>query len=380
MNKKIISSAAAVIIFAVILAFAVVPAAQTAAVNGKDAKCLNNMYALKDKLEYFLNGTESNEFWYDLISEKNSQKLINALNEQLDKKIDTSSYYIKFSEWSLTILCRRHPAELSIIVNIPNNFIAYKNEFDEPATDMILYLEAYGRDIYFQNTILDESNPNKKVFTSSDNLTELFPDIKVTAHYAGGGERLLNSDEYRLYASELDMTKSGEKTLCVSAAGQDWRSDLFTTFEIYVLDNEEREPLVVDGGNFGTYELASWVWTDYVADALDTYDDYMEFDASIVFDGGSYYYYPDGFAIIKASENNGTIKGAVDLDNHSKEAYHIKFNTNKVVNGSDISVSSMKDGYMKVSANDKVYIWQTTASKDQPKGWIEVYCEKKKLN
>lgn len=378
MTKKIISVLAA-LIFAAFTAFAVYPAAYTAIDNGKAAKCLRNSYILRNKLEEFLNGEKENKLWYDLIAEKNSSKLLNALNSRLEKPVDISSYYIKFGDGEVTVLCRAHPTVLNVSAEIPDNVISYAEDYTEPKSDYILYIEAYGRDIYFQNTILDYNNINKTQFTGSDNLAELFPDIKVKAHFAGGGERVLRPDEYTIRGN-LDMTKAGKKTLGITFKNQAWMSRLFTAFDIYVLDNEQREPLVVDGGNFGVYELASWVWTDYVADAMNADGSYMDFDASIVFDGGVYYYYPDGFAILKENEDNGSIKGAVDISNHKKEAYHIEFNTKKVINSNKESDSSMKDGYLKVGAQDKVYIWQSVPSKELPKGWIEVYCEKNKLS
>lgn len=376
MSKRIISAAAAVI-FAALTAFACVPAAYRAADNGRAKECLAETYMLKNKLDGILNGTTENGYWYDLIAEKSSKKLLEALNSRLDDPVDISAYYIKFGNGEVTFLCRRHPTVLNVSSEVPDNVVTYSDDTESVKSDIITYIEAYGRDMYFQNAILDSQNPTVSVHEGD--LTDLFPDIKVRAHFLGGGSRILRPDEYTVTAGKLDMAKAGKKTLSIRFKNQGWQTRLFTVFDIYVIDNKEREPLVVDGGNFGVYELASWVWTDYVADAMNAEGSYMEFDASIVFDGGSYYYYPDGFTILKENEDNGTIDGAVDTSNWKKKAYRIEFNTDKVTNGKSISISSMKDGYLKVAAEDKVYIWQNTASKELPKGWIEVYCEKKKL-
>lgn len=374
------TSLSALLVLAVLTAvgFAFVPSLVKSLDNGDKKECLKNSQALLSVLEEKLGGTETNKFWYDLLTEQNSNKLLSALNRELKTPVDISNYYVKFGGERLMILCTEHPQTLDAAMQVPDNLIWYGDDYVEPQSSLITALSASGRDMYFQNTMLDSSNPSKTLFTDADDTNSLFPDIIVTAHYAGGGERILESDEYKILVNSLDMTKTGRKTLEIMYNNKPW-GFLFTTFDIEIIPNSKREPLIVDGGINGKYELASWVWTDYVADALDASGSYMDFTASIVFDNGEYYYFPDGFSIVKDNEDNGSIKGALDVDNHKKPAYYLTFNTRSIFLTDTESNSPAREGSLKVSKDGTIFIWQDKKSKEFPKGWLQIFCEKKVL-
>lgn len=383
MNKivKIIKISVSVLLVAAVftaIGFAFVPAIVTSVDNGNREKCLDNSKELLSVLDKRLNGTEENKFWYDLIAERNSNKLLSALNRELENPVDISSYYIKFNDERVTVLCTNHPQELSAELSIPDNLVHYEDTYIEPQSTLVTSLSVSGRDTYFQNSMLDTSRPEKTLFTDADDVNRLFPDIYVTAKFAGGGERVLENSEYTILIGTLDLTKTGTKTLRIVYNDTPLET-MFTTFDIEVIPNNRREPLIVDGGIAGKYELASWVWTDYVADALDASGGYMDFTASIVFDNGVYYYFPDGFAILKDNEDNGTIEGAVDVDNHKKPAYFIIFDTRSIFLSDTESNSPVHEGSLKV-ADGVVYIWQTKKSKEFPRGWLQVFCEMKRLD
>lgn len=375
--RKVILTAVIILAVVAIVGFAFVPSIVRSIGNGNYDKCYRNSYRLLNILTDRMNGTEDNKIWYDLVAERNSNKLLSALNEELEEPVDLSSYYIKFGNDTVTILCTKHPTVLDVVMKVPDNYIAEEEEYIEPKSNIIMAITASGRDMYFANSILDRNDPEKMIFTNSDDTNALFENITVTAHFMGGGKRVLNSDEYKIMVGNLDMTKAGNKTLKIEYVNRAWPKNLFTAFEINVVSNEQREPLIVDGGLEGKYELASWVWTDFVSDALDVSGNYMEFGASIVFYDGNYYYYPDGFAILKDNEDNGSIKGARNRDNHKKEAYYIIFNTSQILT-KNTAHTITHDGYLKVE-DEIVYIWQEQPSKELPKGWIRVYCDMKRL-
>ena len=374
---KILLTSVIILIVVIIIGFAFVPSIVRSVHNGNEDECYRNSYRLLNVLTERMNGTEENKIWYDLVAERNSNKLLNALNKELDKSVDLSNYYAKFANGTVSILCTKHPTVLDVTMKVPDNLIAKEEEYIEPKSDIIMGITASGKDMYFANSILDKNNPEKMIFTNSDDTNALFGNIIVTAHFMGGGKRVLNRDEYKIKVGELDMTKAGKRTLKIEYSNQVWPKNLFEAFEIYVIANDQREPLIVDGGVEGKYELASWVWTDFVADALDVSGNYMEFGASIVFYDGNYYYYPDGFAILKDNEDNGSIKGARDKANHKKQAYYIVFDTSKVLT-KNMAQTKTHNGSLKVD-DGLVYIWQEQPSKEQPKGWIRVYCDMKRL-
>ena len=90
---------------------------------------------------------------------------------------------------------------------------------------------------------------------------------------------------------------------------------------------------------------------------------------------GNYYYYPDGLTIVNDNKNNDMFKFALDVDDETKPAYYIQFDTSSVViNDND---SKIHNGSVKIE-NDLIYIWQEKSSKELDTGWIRVYCDLKK--
>ena len=68
-------------------------------------------------------------------------------------------------------------------------------------------------------------------------------------------------------------------------------------------------------------------------------------------------------------------KFALDVDDETKPAYYIQFDTSSVViNDND---SKIHNGSVKIE-NVLIYIWQEKSSKELDTGWIRVYCDLKK--
>ena len=68
-------------------------------------------------------------------------------------------------------------------------------------------------------------------------------------------------------------------------------------------------------------------------------------------------------------------KFALDVDDETKPAYYIQFDTSSVViNDND---SKIHNGSVKIE-NDLIYICQEKSSKELDTGWIRVYCDLKK--
>ncbi len=381
MNRKIkiaVTAAVAVIVL-IIIGVACVPSIVRSIENGYAKKCYKNAFRLLNVLEENLNSDEVNQTWYELIAEGNSVKLLGALKEELgDDSIDVSNYYVKFGNESVSILCKKHPEMQDVTKSIPNNLVTYDVEFEPPQSDIITRIYATGKDLYFQNVGLDRSDPTKLKFSNSDDMSGLFKDIRVVAEFAGGGARYLRADEYNILVGNLDFAKTGVKPLRIVYTGRVFPSNLMTTFNILVIKNSTRQQLVVDCYGYGRYELASWDWTNYVSDALDANGDYMEFDASIVCDDGSFYYFPDGFVIEKTNRANKSIDGALDIDDKTKKAYRIRFDLNDDVLTDKMQTEIVHEGCLKFD-DGNFYIWQEHKSKEAPEGWLRVYCELRRL-
>lgn len=368
------------IIVLVIAGFAFIPSISKSIDNGSQKKCNSTSQLLLNTLSDKLNGTEENKLWYDLCYEQNSNRLLASLKEASgDEDLDISDYYVKFSASSVTILCKKHTDMLDKTLTIPDNLITDNEEYVKPASDIVVSITASGRDTYFQNSSLDKTDKEKKVFTNSDDTNELFPEIYVTAHFAGGGKRRLDKSEYKILVGELDMSKPQKTVLKIIYTKTAWPNDIFTNFNIDIIKNNSRPPLIVDGGNDGRYELAAWDWTNYVADAVGSPDGYMGFGASIVYFEGSYYYYPDGFIILSNNKNNGSLLGALNIDDTKKTAYCIEFDLDSPVYSNSIAQTIVHNGSLRLD-NGLVYIWQDKPSKELDRGWIRVYCEMEQLN
>ncbi|MBQ7573253.1 MAG: hypothetical protein IJT23_03255 [Clostridia bacterium] len=381
--RKLIKVIAAIVIAALALGaigMACVPSILRSIDNGKERQCFENSYRLLNKLEEKLMGDEDNTEWYRLIEEKNSSKLLSALKKEVGiADMDISDNYVKFGENQIAILCKKHVNHQDIAISIPNNIVQNAEIEDPPQSDVITWISAYGRDTYFQNTILDRDNPHQYVFTNADDTNRIFSAIKVRAYYAGGGSRDLNENEYKIKVGSLDMRKVGSYSFRIEYVGRSITGDLFTTFDVDVIENNIRQELVLNCDDFGIYRLASWAWTDYVADALDAPGNYMDFDASIVYDEGVFYYLPDGFRIKKDNKLNTSLDGAMDLDDNMLSAYRIAFDLKTPVYHKDRATMLAHTGSLKFE-DGNFYIWQDVDSKSGPKGWLRVYCELTRLD
>ena len=375
--QKIIKIIAAVIIAALALGaigMACVPSILRSIDNGKERECFENSYRLLNTLEAKLMGDEDNTEWYRLIEEKNSSKLISALKKAAGLDFDSSDNYVKFGETSIAILCKKHVNHQDIAISIPNNIVQDAQTEDPPQSDVITRISAYGRDTYFQNTILDRENPHQFVFTNDDDTNRIFSGIHVKAYYGGGGSRDLRPDEYKIQIGTVDMRKVGSYSFRIEYVGRSITGDLFTSFDVDVIENNVRKELILNCDDFGIFRLASWAWTDYVADALDAPGNYMDFDASIVYDEGVFYYLPDGFRIRKDNKLNSSLDGAMDLDDNTLSAYRIAFDVKTPVYHKERATMLAHTGSLKYE-DGNFYIWQDVESKSGPKGWLRVYCD-----
>ena len=356
------------VLFSASIAF--VPSILTSLDNGNERDCLVNSKKLLSLLDSKMSADAENIFWYNLVEEGNSSKLVNALNREMDEPVDVSGYYIKFNGDYLRMLCSKHPETLDVEMKLPDNPVHTERTYSEPQSSFVTAIHAYGQDAYFAGVPIDAENPEKMIFTDADNLAALFPGITVTASYAPGGERVLNPDEYKILAGSIDMSTPASRTLLIEYNLYPWHT-MLTTFDIDIIPNERISPLIVDSGD-GRYEINSWNWMEYFADALDADKEYMEFTPSIVRDNGKYYYFPDGFAIVKDSKYNGSVMGARDLDEHDEQAYYVIFDTN--YEEYERSGENIHEGQLNV-LDGNVFVWQDQPSKEFGAGWLQVFGE-----
>lgn len=368
----------AILLLAVLFAAGVafVPSILTSLDNGAEKECLANSKKLLSLLDAKMSADEENMFWYDLVEEGNSSKLVNALNRELDEPADVSGYYIKFDGNYLRMLCSKHPQVLDVEMELPNNPVHIERVYNAPQSAFVTTIHAYGQDAYFAGVPLDAENPEKMIFTDADDTNALFSGITVTASYALGGERVLNPDEYKILVGTIDMSKPAHRKLLIEYNLYPWHT-MLTTFDIDIIPNDRLNPLIINGSG-GRYEINSWDWMDYFADALDARGEYMEFSPSVVRDGGKYYYFPDGFAIIKESKYNGSVMGARDLDEHDEPAYYVIFDTDTEVYDGKGAPEDVSEGQIRLDEGD-VYLWQNKPSKEFGAGWLQVFGEITKI-
>lgn len=240
--------------------------------------------------------------------------------------------------------------------------------------EKIAYLTVSGPDTYYEDDMLDENNPSKMVFIGRE-VDKVIKNLTVTAVYAGGAREELPRSKYTVTADKLNMKKSGQTHLTVKSNSSSlWDNSAYAQFVIDVVGDDDVAPLIVDGGTKGRFELASWEWNDFVTEAAQE-DGKKSFGASIIRYNGNYYYYPDGLTIVNDNKNNNMFKFALDVDDETKPAYYIQFDTSSVViNDND---SQIHNGSVKIE-NDLIYIWQEKSSKELDTGWIRVYCDLKK--
>ena len=230
-----------------------------------------------------------------------------------------------------------------------------------------------------QNESINPDKPEQMKFTDQDDLKKIFPDMKVTILYVGGDEKQLSPNDYQLSTEGFDMSTPGTKKIKIAyKTDKMWNHMIYADFTFEVLKKAQCPPLEVRFGN-ETYELAAWDWTDYVAEASRSEGGTKDFDASIVYFDGSYYYYPDGFNIDSRRDNSDPETAAADIDDSTFAAYRIEFKTDIIVAAKEDEKEMKKatDGALLLE-DEQVYIWQSEPSKELDSGWIRVFCELKK--
>lgn len=359
----------------------IVPSLVQCVINRNKAKCSVHMSImlnmLSDELTDEMKTGET--YWHDLIQNGNYQKLISSLNEKtgLSKKYPSTNYYIRTGEEKLALMCKKHKD----ISDKEIKFALMKDVSVEVAEkpqigEKIAYLTVSGPDTYYEDDMLDENNPTKMVFIGRE-VDKVIKNLTVTAVYAGGAREELPRSKYTVTADKLNMKKSGQTHLTVKSNSSSlWDNSAYAQFVIDVVGDDDIAPLIVDSGTNGRFELASWEWNDFVTEAAQE-DGKKSFGASIIRYNGNYYYYPDGLTIVNDNKNNNNnmFKFALDVDDETKPAYYIQFDTSSVViNDND---SKIHNGSVKIE-NDLIYIWQEKSSKELDTGWIRVYCDLKK--
>lgn len=358
----------------------IVPSLVQCVMNRNKAKCSSHMSMmlnmLSDELTDEMKTGET--YWHDLIKNGNYQKLISSLNDKtgLSKKYPSANYYIRTGEEKLTIMCKKHKdisnkeIKFSLMKDISVE-VAEKPQIGEK----IIYLTVSGPDTYYEGDMLDENNSSKMVFVGRE-VDKVIKNLTVTAVYAGGAREELPRSKYTVTADKLNMKKSGQTNLTIkSNSSSFWDNSAYTQFVIDVVGDNDVAPLIVDGDAKGRFELASWEWNDFVSEALQETGK-KSFGASIIRYNGNYYYYPDGLTIVNDNKNNDMFKFALDVDDETKSAYCIEFDTSSVVINDNDS-KNIHNGSVKID-NDLVYIWQEENSRELDAGWIRVYCDLKK--
>lgn len=367
----------AVAIVLVLSCIVIVPSLVQCVINKNRSDCSKHMYVmlsiLSDELEK--EQTQNGSYWHDTIKNGNYQKLIMSLNDKSkNNKFPASDYYIQTGDETLSLMCKKHKdmSEHSI------RFSKMRNVSVEVAekpliSGQIAYLAVNGPDTYYQGDILDIQNPKKMVFIGRE-VDKAIQNLKVYAVYAGGVREEIPRERYTITTDKLDMNKSGQTHLIIKYNSTSfWDNSAYVPFVIDVIGNDDLAPLIIDGGTSGKFELASWDWFDYVAEAAAEPEGKV-FGASIVRYNGQYYYFPEGMQIINSNKNNAPSKYALDTSDPKKPAYSIEFDRRSVIaNDSD----SIHEGSVKIE-NDLVYIWNDTPLTEVGSGWIRVYCELRK--
>lgn len=358
----------------------IVPSLVQCAVNRNKAKCSEHMYRMLSVISSELSEEMKNggTYWRSLINDGNYQKLLVSINDKTEDgdKFPTSDYYIRTGADVLSIVCKKHKdvSEKQIKFSLMQNVDVEINERPQIGEE-IMYLQVSGRDTYFQNETIDDSNPSKMVFYGRE-VDKAFQDLTVTAVYAGGARAVLPRSRYTIMTDTLDMSKSGQTELIVKSNSTSfWDNSASTSFVIDVIADDDVAPLIIDGGLDGTFELASWEWSDYVYEAS-LEKSGKTFGASIVRYNGDYYYYTDGMTIVNNNDNTSPMEYALDTEDNTKPAYCIKFDVDSVIL-TDNDEKKIHNGSVKVE-NDLIYIWQELSSKTEGPGWIRVYCDLEK--
>lgn len=367
----------AIAIVLVLSGIIIVPSLVKCAINKNTANCsyhINVMLGvLSDELEKEQAG--GGIYWHDMIKNGNYQKLVMSLSDKVkDKKFPPSDYYIQTGNETLSIMCKKHNdmSEHSIRFSTMRNVSVEIAETPQISGDVV-YLSVKGPDTYYQGEALDSQNPKKMVFTGME-VDKAIQNLKVYAIYAGGVSEELSREQYTITANRIDMNKPGQTHLIVKYNSNSlWDSGAYTPFVIDVIGDDDIAPLIIDGGTAGKFELSSWDWTDYVAEAAQEAEGKV-FGASIVRYNGQYYYFPEGMRIMNSNRNNSPHKYALDTVDPTKPAYSIAFDRSSVITNSNDSIHK---GSVKIE-NDLVFIWNDTPLREVGNEWIRVYCELRK--
>lgn len=184
-----------------------------------------------------------------------------------------------------------------------------------------------------------------------------------------------------LYLRCKKHTENKNKSILLSGIEEEGEKDFGTlgwnsnqNREIGDISSLGGSSFMVDAGMEGKYCISAWDWKNYTDNAAAEGD--KTYGPSIIFYGGVYYYYPDGFLVKKSSANGSPLRYAFDTENTRKAAYCITIDTSSVLAGRFSTDSH--EGSLLVE-NSELYIWQPKPSKSFSKGWIKIECESKKL-
>jgi len=363
------------VLLVTLLGFIFIPNISGVSENGRAAECREQMHLISEEFEELLNNADFN--WSEVLNQKRSQKILDTIKELSQnsdmKQMDTSDYYFDIKKSSVILMCKAHEENDPIEISIPKKY--YTNmESDGVNAKLTGVITVSGVRTYIKGEALDADNPQKTVFSPSDDLKKLFPYIVVKIKYIDGETKTLSRDSYELSTDGFDMSKPGTKTITVSYKGENnINTDIRGFFSFKVMNKSEAPAFTVDFGEKGKYTLAAWDWSDYVKDAMAAEGSSLDFGASIVYYKGDYLYYPDGFIIEKTSDNTSP-ESAKDKDKTERSAYCIKFNAKSIIKS---DTQEPKLGSMKLE-NEEVYIWQEKASKEVDAGWLRVYCDLEK--
>lgn len=379
--KNLISEIAVCIVAAAILLTVLIPTIAQSVKNGGENKSRHIMYYIKDALSAELNDKKNFQTWEKLLDGKSSSKIITELKKNMKaenaEKIGDGEYLIKYDNGKLFIYSVAYPEIDDISLPLPEGYsISEMSGNNEP----ISYLKISGFRTYLQGESINPDKPEQMQFSNDDDLKKIFSDMTVTAVNIGGYGTIVGRDKYTLLTDGFDMSKPGIKSLRVEYKNDNiLNRTAYAEFSFYVMQKAECTPLVIDFGQGGSYELAAWDWSDYVAEANQTEGNSKNFDASIVHFDNKYYYYPDGFNIDKRRDNSNPETSAANIDDPTTAAYRIEFKPNIIIASKEDEKEMDKatDGALMLEEG-QAYIWQSVPSKELDSGWIRVFCEMKK--
>lgn len=390
--NKYLQYTSVIVVLAVLVGLIIVPAFAACIENGSKNKTEKNMYIIKDSLTGSLSQEikGNDRYWRDMIETGHSKKLLNAIKEKHPKcsKINIDDFYLKYSNDELVFLSKRFPDISGVYMSLSDYGISSKKISENKAKQIknegrkenaqIDSIAVTGISEYKAGTIMDTKNPLKQLFTQNDNIEDIFS-LEITARLMGGGERTLKPSEYTLTTSGIDMSKPGNYTAAITSnIEKAWSDTMTAVFTITVTDEPfEYEPLIVDAGRDGVYELAAWNWDNFVSDAENDSGEGKNFDASIIYYGGKYFYYPDGFVIEKSAPNTNPMEYCRSLKDKNKTSYYIIFNLENVYTPADVSESTETyAGDILLDNEHNIHIWQN-GNEDYGVGWIRIYCDVK---